>query len=182
MVARLQSKEWITWVPLAIAVGTLRAIRNLDPALGLKIKWPNDLHLRGAKVGGILCESVGSKNQSFAVLGAGINCAYAPEGIDQPVSCLNLSADRIRLPIVEAWKTVLREVESGNLDGIRGEYERHSVLQPGTQIEWVSVGVKRRGVVEGLGFFSELQVKSEGEMLSLFAEDVKIHASVLSQL
>jgi BirA family biotin operon repressor/biotin-[acetyl-CoA-carboxylase] ligase len=50
---------------------------------GVRLKWPNDLLLRGRKVGGILVEATPSK----AICGIGINLTWAPEGaaqLDQP--------------------------------------------------------------------------------------------------
>src|SRR5712664_2350158 len=43
---------------------------------GVRLKWPNDLLLGGAKVGGVLVESSSTK----AVCGIGINLTWAPKG------------------------------------------------------------------------------------------------------
>lgn len=43
---------------------------------GVRLKWPNDLLLHGAKVGGILVEASPAK----AICGIGINLTWAPEG------------------------------------------------------------------------------------------------------
>src|SRR4030081_3252238 len=43
---------------------------------GVRVKWPNDLLLNGAKVGGILVEAGPAK----AICGIGINLTWAPEG------------------------------------------------------------------------------------------------------
>src|SRR5713226_6457422 len=43
---------------------------------GVRLKWPNDLLLKGGKVGGILVEASASK----AVCGIGINLTWAPKG------------------------------------------------------------------------------------------------------
>lgn len=42
---------------------------------GLRIKWPNDLLLDGAKVAGILLE----RADDAVVIGIGVNCAHAPD-------------------------------------------------------------------------------------------------------
>lgn len=49
----------------------------------VRLKWPNDLLLEGRKLGGILVEATPQK----AVVGIGINLAWAPEGaarLDRP--------------------------------------------------------------------------------------------------
>src|SRR6185295_19384421 len=54
------------------------------PALGVRqaaLKWPNDLLVEGAKLGGILVEAHtpgGSRDGSYAVIGLGINCRRTP--------------------------------------------------------------------------------------------------------
>ena len=57
------------------------AVAASAPQLGpvLKLKWPNDLLLGGAKLAGILIE--GESDPAFAVaIGMGVNCAHHPEG------------------------------------------------------------------------------------------------------
>ncbi len=55
----------------------------------LGIKWPNDLFIDGKKIGGILVKTFKEKglNKSSAIIGVGINVAYAPE-TTQPTTCL----------------------------------------------------------------------------------------------
>ena len=56
-----------------------------------KIKWPNDIQLRGKKVSGILCETVFHQDFVEMVLGIGVNVnmeADALAKIDQPATSL----------------------------------------------------------------------------------------------
>ena len=49
----------------------------------VRLKWPNDLRLKGKKLGGILVEATSAK----AICGIGINLSWAPEGavmLNQP--------------------------------------------------------------------------------------------------
>ena len=58
---------------LAIGVGAARALERLG-IRGVEVKWPNDLHLKGRKLGGILIELTGDvRGPSVAVVGIGIN-------------------------------------------------------------------------------------------------------------
>jgi BirA family biotin operon repressor/biotin-[acetyl-CoA-carboxylase] ligase len=50
----------------------------------LRIKWPNDLLLDGAKLAGILLERSGDA----VVIGFGVNLAHQPDGLDRPVARL----------------------------------------------------------------------------------------------
>jgi BirA family biotin operon repressor/biotin-[acetyl-CoA-carboxylase] ligase len=67
------------------------ALGECAPQLGplLKLKWPNDLLLGGAKLAGILIE--GESDPAFAVaIGIGVNCAAHPP--DTPYPATDLAA------------------------------------------------------------------------------------------
>jgi len=69
------------WIPLMAGVALAEACRSLTGA-DIRCKWPNDLLLDGAKLGGILVESqVVDERLTVAVVGTGLNLA-APEGIE----------------------------------------------------------------------------------------------------
>jgi len=55
------------------------AVAGLLPDADLKLKWPNDVLLEGAKVSGILTETLSRGGRYIALLGVGINLAHAPE-------------------------------------------------------------------------------------------------------
>ena len=58
----------------------------------LKIKWPNDLLINGAKLCGILVQSETlppiDNNRLGLVIGIGLNLNHAPEIVDTPTACL----------------------------------------------------------------------------------------------
>ncbi len=60
-----------------------------DPA-ALRLKWPNDLLLDGAKLAGMLCESATTEEGGldFLVMGLGANLAVAPALPDRPTARL----------------------------------------------------------------------------------------------
>ena len=73
-------------------VAGVAALRALRAASGeenrFALKWPNDLLLDGAKLGGILLENVSAPTGdarapvgSAAIIGIGVNCADAPRGL-----------------------------------------------------------------------------------------------------
>ena len=58
---------------LAVAVGAAKALESLG-VRGMEVKWPNDLYLKGRKLGGILIEISGDVlGPSAAVIGVGVN-------------------------------------------------------------------------------------------------------------
>ena len=75
---------------IAASVGVARAIEQCV-GVALLIKWPNDLMLANAKVGGVLI----SVRQPHAVIGVGINVGTAPGIVAaQPTSAIAEYADQ----------------------------------------------------------------------------------------
>lgn len=73
---------------LALHDAVLDVTSGLAPA-SLKLKWPNDLLLGGAKIAGILVEGVSQGVAHAAVIGFGVNCKHHPEGTEFPAANLS---------------------------------------------------------------------------------------------
>jgi BirA family transcriptional regulator, biotin operon repressor / biotin---[acetyl-CoA-carboxylase] ligase len=60
----------------------------------LRLKWPNDVMLDGAKIAGVLIESLATPTgKGLAIVaGIGINCTSAPEDTGRPVTSLGRDA------------------------------------------------------------------------------------------
>ncbi|MEQ1711089.1 MAG: biotin--[acetyl-CoA-carboxylase] ligase [Hyphomicrobium sp.] len=60
------------------------------PIAGLRVKWPNDILIAGAKIGGVLIESSRVRGGSTlaVVVGIGLNLASAPDDHSRPVTHL----------------------------------------------------------------------------------------------
>ena len=65
---------------------------------GVRLKWPNDLMLGGAKVGGILIEIT----PTTAICGIGINLTWAPPGAAKLTQDRDLLLDRLRVEL-DRW-------------------------------------------------------------------------------
>lgn len=64
----------IPQLTLLVAAAIHRALRHHLPALEPKVKWPNDILLKGRKVCGVLCEMQSEPDLThFVVAGVGIN-------------------------------------------------------------------------------------------------------------
>jgi BirA family biotin operon repressor/biotin-[acetyl-CoA-carboxylase] ligase len=63
----------------------------------LRLKWPNDVMLDGAKLAGVLLESLAPpKGTGLAVvLGMGVNVTFAPAGMERAVASLGLESSAI---------------------------------------------------------------------------------------
>lgn len=179
VVLRFPPEFPLTWVPLATALAVHETAIAAKPDLELVLKWPNDLGLRDRKlgfrkVGGILCEGVGSSRGSFIVAGIGVNCAIAPD-TDQPTASLGVSVDGFREALLAKLGAVFRRP----VHEIRYAYERVSLLRAGDSIEWRDLreddGI-HVGTFEGYGENGELLARESGEFETkrLYSEEIKL--------
>jgi BirA family transcriptional regulator, biotin operon repressor / biotin---[acetyl-CoA-carboxylase] ligase len=66
------------------------AVDDLAAGVAVRLKWPNDLVWRGAKLAGLLVEGVALGDGRLAcVVGIGVNCASAPTGLAYPTAHLS---------------------------------------------------------------------------------------------
>ena len=75
-------------IPFAAALAVRDACAQAVPKIEAKLKWPNDVRVRGQKMSGILTESGETNGILWIALGIGINVATAPEGTGQETSSL----------------------------------------------------------------------------------------------
>jgi len=95
------------------------AVAECAPQLGplLKVKWPNDLLLGGAKIAGILIEAE-SGPPFAAVIGMGVNCASHPSDTPYPATDLaaagvSLTPDTLLRALAAAMQTRLSQWDRG---------------------------------------------------------------------
>jgi BirA family biotin operon repressor/biotin-[acetyl-CoA-carboxylase] ligase len=64
-------KEHHMMLPLAVPLAVCEAAEQLRPDLECKVKWPNDIHVEGRKLAGVLVEA--RPQDGWAVIGVGLN-------------------------------------------------------------------------------------------------------------
>jgi BirA family biotin operon repressor/biotin-[acetyl-CoA-carboxylase] ligase len=180
IIVRLNTPTLWSWIPLTTGVGIVRYLRKEFSGLNFQVKWPNDIWLGGSKLGGILCEgSLGGSNP-FVIIGIGINCLHAPDGLDQKTIDLTsaigrgpILADDIRTPLTSAILRELDQLPTIGPEIIRKSFEDWSAFPPGTEITWGTPG--KNGTVIGLGPSGELLAQTkDGNQIRIFAEDAQL--------
>ncbi len=89
--------ERLGWLPLLAGLAMTRAVASLAAGHTVALKWPNDVHIDGLKVSGLLAELVPSARA--VVIGAG----------------LNLTMTRDQLPTETATSLTLNGVDESEL-------------------------------------------------------------------
>ena len=115
---------------LVAGVGAARALRALG-AERTALKWPNDLVIDGAKLGGILVETRTQGAATLAVIGIGINCrrdAALERRLRRPIAWLESYAEVKRNQVIAAVAAsvieALAQFEARGLEALRAEWER----------------------------------------------------------
>lgn len=85
----------LSWTPLASALAAADALAR-QGNLPVVVKWPNDVMIKGKKVGGILCEQTNTADkQSAVIVGIGLNINSDPADLpeDLQATATSLSAE-----------------------------------------------------------------------------------------
>jgi BirA family biotin operon repressor/biotin-[acetyl-CoA-carboxylase] ligase len=118
-------------VSLVAGVAAVRALRALG-ARQVALKWPNDLVVGAAKLGGILVESRPREGATLVVVGMGINCrrdASLELRLRRPVTALERLVElpgrnAVIARVARALMECLDLFEARGLEPLRREWER----------------------------------------------------------
>jgi len=170
---------------LGFVAGVALARAAEEAGAEARLKWPNDLVAGGGKCAGLLVEGVTLAGGGFGcVIGVGVNCASAPEGVGYPVGVL---ADRFGFPIshegmltrlVAQFDRALAEWRAGaGFAFIRDAWlARAAGLNGHIRVETAGRG-QREGVFEGLDPGGRLLFRGEGGLETIEAGDIWISAA-----
>jgi BirA family transcriptional regulator, biotin operon repressor / biotin---[acetyl-CoA-carboxylase] ligase len=176
-------------LPLAVPLAVCETAERLRPGIECKVKWPNDVHLEGCKLAGILIEA--RPQEEWAVLGIGLNLTIAedefPEDLRDRATSLFADtcavrnvrqadirnsaaggsiADTARVALGEALGRWV-EADSGT---ILAEWRERDTLL-GREVSWE----RGSGVAEGIDERGYLLVRlADGERVALGAGDVHL--------
>jgi len=180
-------------IPLAAGVAvaeTVEAVRPPEPAAAawrhaegggvapVQIKWPNDVHLHGRKVAGILVE--GRPQERWAVVGVGINVALReedfPAELRATAATLALAPASIAVVLARLMAALQRWLDATE-EAVLDAFRIRDVLL-GREIRWEQ-GAGREPVNEGRGAGIDgdgrLQVQlADGQTVALDSGEVHL--------
>ena len=145
---------------LVAGVAAARALRALG--VPVRLKWPNDLEVEGAKLGGILVETRGGNH---AVIGIGVNCARAgglQARVGRSMAFLRDFTAAARNHVIEVIAqrllAALTEFEKHGLEALRSEWEAmHAHAGQRLRVR-LADGRTLSGIATGLGADGSLQI------------------------
>ena len=168
---------------LAVGVEVCNAI-NIILEDKISMKWPNDLLVKGEKIGGILIEtSSSSSRETNVVIGVGINVFMNKEEgkeIDQLWASLDkfsksqLDRNALAGKILNNLLSLTIKFRTKGFIGYKNSFERLNFLKNKTCKATSSSGLNLKGKVMGINDKGELLIRSTLETYNLRSGEVTI--------
>ena len=163
------------WSGLSLAVGVAVA-EVLHPAV--RLKWPNDLWVADAKLGGILIETApGPDRQArYAIVGVGLNVGpRAADGLSTPPAWLQqlrpgIEAQAVLLDVVPALAEALRRFQAEGFAPFATAFARRDALA-GREVR-LSDG--RTGTARGVDGQGALLVHTAAGAVAITSSEVSV--------
>jgi len=165
--------EKIPVMTLLAGVAAAEAIREVS-GLDAKIKWPNDILIKGKKVAGLLCEAHITGENAIVVAGLGVNVDTLPRDLPErplyPATSLAAESGLRHEPvkILETWIRRLKDCMAKDLPDVLVRWSQLDALA-GQRIR--AGGIE--GVNSGLDKEGHLLLKPDnGNTITISAGDV----------
>ena len=161
---------------IAAGVAVADGVRSAT-GLEVQLKWPNDAHVNGRKLAGILAEGA----PSYVVLGVGINvlpAAYPPEVARLATSIeaeLGRSVDRglLLAECLAALAARYGQVTDGDARGVVAAWRERAASTLGRRVEWEAGGRSRIGLADDIDEDGALLVRSGSELVRITSGEVR---------
>lgn len=171
---------------LSLATGVIMAELIESYAIGVRLKWPNDLIAPGrdgmGKLGGVLVEVRGdASGPCQAVIGVGLNVRLSGGGgdaIGQPVATLHdsrsdLSRNILVAQMIEAHLRMLTAFERDGFAVWRSGWDRYH-LHAGKRVRILQGDRVYEGVAEGVDGVGSLMVDVDGRRMRFSGGEVSL--------
>jgi BirA family biotin operon repressor/biotin-[acetyl-CoA-carboxylase] ligase len=156
-------------LPLAVAVAVCEAAEVLRPGIECGVKWPNDVHLEGRKLAGILIEA--RPQDGWAVLGVGLNLSVTEFPVEIRERAISLfPAPVIGADPVSVLSARLEVWLDADVEAVLGAWRARDVLR-GREVGWEG----GTGIADGVDERGFLLVRlADGDRIALGAGDVHL--------
>ena len=168
---------------LTIAAGVALA-DGIQAATGLQaqLKWPNDVHVDGRKLAGILAEAgTSAAGVQYVVLGCGINLMPAAYPADIAARATSIESELGRpidrgLLLVECLAAIhmrYLELQSNAKGPVISRWRERAISTFGRRVEWDVAGVTRHGVAEDVDETGALLVRDGATRARVISGEVR---------
>jgi len=178
----LPSSQLFSALSLAVGVSIAGALRDFG-CVDIGLKWPNDLYIKGSKVGGLLIDSTTSGKSAKLIVGIGINIFRQefPANLDVPATTLaeeypaltkNLNRNRLAAVVLEAIFKELSMIARGESTALAAwrsydvSYNKPVSVLKGSEVV--------TGVAQGITSDGEFVLDVENEIMTFSQADVSL--------
>lgn len=176
------SPRSLNFLPAAVGLAASEAIQGVS-GVRVSLKWPNDLVVRGQKLGGILCEGGSSAGKiSWTVVGIGINLNHRradfPRELSGQATSLfiltgkNWKAMELLGHLGSRLKVWYNAVEKGQKDFLLASYLERLSFHPGQKLMLRTGEGELAGQFLGLDEQGGLKLKVGSETRSFYASEI----------
>ncbi len=159
----------LSGLSLAVGVAIFRALQKYN-AVGVGLKWPNDIQAPQGKLGGVLIEAQGDMyGPSAVVIGIGINCSLPlmiEQAITQPAAALDQvcatppTRNQLLAALLQELAQVLDEFARTGFASFRAEWEQCHAQQDLPIRLQMPDGAMISGVARGVSEIGELRLET----------------------
>lgn len=165
---------------LVVGVAVADVVSGFDVP-GVRLKWPNDILLGPGKLGGILIELVDVGEAPTVVIGVGLNVgsgAQVQGQVDRPVADLleaspDISRNALAAALINSIVDYCHEFERTGFGAIRDAWLALHAYQD-CDVDIVIGDRVVRGRVRGVTHTGELELESEGRLLTFNSGEVSL--------
>lgn len=169
-------------LPLLIALSCQQVLHAFH--LPIKIKWPNDLMINNAKVGGILIESIPHNQGSWCVIGVGLNI-HQPSSNPLAAALHSYSND---LPVDELLyhliRQIIRNLNTFSKRGFAAFQAAYGTVhrEQGQAVQlWEKNTLLAEGVVEGVDENGAILLKQNDTIKKFVCGEISLKSVVQDQ-
>ena len=158
-----------TMLPLSVPIAVCETAEQLNPDLDCKVKWPNDIHVEGRKLAGVLIEA--RPQDGWAVIGIGLNLSIEPDEFPAELRDTATSLGDVSTAAAKALLNErLTEWVAADPDAVLTAWRKRDALK-GREVAWeggsgVADGVDDRGYL--------LVVTPAGDRIAVGAGEVHL--------
>jgi len=168
-------------VPMAVGVSLAAAVEGLALNVRVGLKWPNDLQVDGAKLGGVLCSSRSAGEAAWVAAGFGVNVSTVPAlAPGEGTQAVSLREVGFTGEVDEAiWTLVggfLTHIHSAIADprGTRSQWLARSVHAVGDRVRVRLPAGVVEGTLVGFGRFGEIELEVGGRRRRVSAAELMV--------
>ncbi len=169
---------------LLAAAATCQTLEQLFPALKPKIKWPNDIHINGKKLCGILTElSLDIDRVKYIIVGMGMNANFSYDVLDSELRDIatTLQAEGVHVNLAELAAGIndrllelSEQYEKEASFAFLMDYYQGRLAWMGKEVRILGGKQEKQGIIKGIDESGALLLQSNGLTIPIISGEISV--------